>query len=202
MKRTWMILVLPALLLAGCAGQPASSAASSDQACDSAEEAYGCVPEEGSAASANPSANDYGFEPMTFQEAINLFKNGGNGLLYFGFPDCPWCKEVVPLLQAEAKKQGVPVHYIRTRDDDRQLLYTEKQREEIAPYLKEFVTRGDDGKLKLYVPLVVTVRNGEMVDGHQSTVDGHNAKERPMTTQEKEQVEEIMAKLVNEAKAS
>lgn len=191
-KLLYMLPLLGGLLLAGCGSNADSSAANS--ACGD-DGAFGC--EVGTEDSIRSLSDD--FVPMTFQEAIDVFENGQDGLLYFGFPDCPWCREVVPILHEEAERLDVPVCYIRTRDDDKELLYTPEQRVEIAPYLGEFVSTGLDGELKLYVPLVVAVKNGKLVQGHQGTVDDHDAHEREMTDEEREQVDKEIREIVTQA---
>lgn len=141
------------------------------------------------------------FESMDFDEAVEFFRTGQSGLLYFGFPDCPWCQEVIPLLH-EAAGEDVAVHYIRTRDENRSRLYTDEQKEQIVPYLKDYMSENDEGELTLYVPLVVAVEHGQVTDGHQGTVEGHDAHERTMTEEEKEQVTDELQRIVGEVRAS
>lgn len=128
------------------------------------------------------------FIPMEFEEAIAFFENGKDGLLYFGFPDCPWCQEVVPLLEQAAKDNGIDVYYIQTRDDERNRLYTDSQKERIIPYISDYIRDNDEGVPTLYVPLVLAVKEGKVISGHQGTVEDHDAKTRPMSEEEKEQV--------------
>ncbi|MCF0260226.1 MAG: hypothetical protein HUJ54_10245 [Erysipelotrichaceae bacterium] len=180
------------ILLTACASKtqtaPKTDACSetSSKACDAADSA-----EKG----------DYGFIPMEFDDAVALFKEGKSGLLYFGFPDCPWCKEAVPILQQEAEAAGVDVYYIRTRDDERNRLYSDEQKEQIIPYLKEYMDNDEDGVLTLYVPVIVAVKDGKVTAGHVGTVDGHNAKAGEMTAEQKKQAEAQIQTVVDAAKA-
>lgn len=189
-KRLTCIAFVCALALAGCVQKTDSAAntsacdGSSEKACDAAETA----------------ADEYGFIPMEFDEAIAFFKEGKSGLLYFGFPDCPWCKEAVPILQQEAKDTGVDVYYIRTRDSEHNRLYTDEQKENIVPYMKDYMSNNDEGVLTLYVPAIVAVKDGKAVAGHVGTVDEHNAKEGPMTSEQKKQAEEEIQAVVDAAK--
>ena len=54
--------------------------------------------------------------------------------------------------------------------------------------------------LTLYVPLVLVVKNGKVIDGHEGTIESHDATERKMTNDEKEQLTKIYTKLMSEAK--
>ncbi len=140
------------------------------------------------------------FTPMSFDEAIALFQDQGTGLVYFGFSRCPWCQEIVPLLQKAADQNGVEVFYVKTRDAMKERLYTDEQKDQIAPYIEEYLQDNDEGVPTLYVPLVLAVVDGQVVDGHQGTVEDHDAHERTMTADETKQVQQIMDELVSDLK--
>lgn len=186
MKKTALI-VLSCLLLAGCtASSVQDENTSTPSACS--EEGFGCTAE------TKPSTAD--FTAVSFDDAIAMFENGESGILYFGFPDCPWCKEIVPILAKEAKEQNTDVYYVQTRDDEHNLLYTDEQKEKIIPYLQDYMSENEDGVLTLYVPLVAAVKDGKAVAGHVGTVDGHDAHEREMTEEETEQAKQAIAEVV------
>lgn len=48
--------------------------------------------------------------------------------------------------------------------------------------------------------LVLVVKNGKVIDGHEGTLESHDATERKMTNDEKEQLTKIYTKLMSEAK--
>lgn len=194
-------------LLAGCSTSSKTSETSSTSVSDESkavalEEVRGCIADETSCQSYQEEQSILAladeFTPMSFEEAISFFEEGKSGLLYFGFPDCPWCQEILPLLSASAKENGVEVHYVQTRDDNRELLYTPEQKERIIPYLQDYMSENDKGELTLYVPLLVEVENGTAVKGHQGTVDGHDAHERKMTDEEKEQAQSLVDEIVSD----
>ena len=47
--------------------------------------------------------NDNVFVYKTLEEINKILKNG-TGIVYLGFPECPWCKGYVPYLNEVAKK--------------------------------------------------------------------------------------------------
>lgn len=47
------------------------------------------------------------------------------------------------------------------------------------------MSNNDEGILTLYVPLVLVVKNGKAIDGHEGTLESHDATERKMTDDEK-----------------
>lgn len=142
------------------------------------------------------------FEPMTFDDAIAFFQDGKSGVIYFGFPACPWCEELLPILSEEAKSQGIAVHYVQTRDDEKKRLYDDEQKAAIEPYIGSAMKDNDEGELTLYVPLVVVVKDGKMADFHQGTVEGHDAHERKMTEEEKKELEQTIHDLLAETDSS
>lgn len=133
---------------------------------------------------------------LSFQEALDQIKDGGSGVYYFGFADCPWCQEAVPVLQEEAAETDSQIYYVKTRDEDHNRLYTDEQREEIRPYIEDYMQEDDDGVLSLYVPLVINVRDGKVVAGHQGTVEGHDARERQMTEEEQDELRQTYRNLL------
>ena len=85
---------------------------------------------------------------------------------------------------------------MQTRDSQTELLYTDEERKELSLYLKDYMKEDESGDLKLYVPLVVRIENGKVVDGHLGTVEGHDAHERKMNEEEKEEVMQNYKKIV------
>lgn len=130
-------------------------------------------------------------KPYAFDEAIHFFKEGKTGVLYFGFEDCPWCQEAVPILKEVASEFGKEVIYIQTRDTDRNILYTDEQKQEIMPYIDQYMSDNDEGQRTLFVPCVVVVKDGQAIAGHVGTVDGHDAHERQMSRQEQAQLKKV-----------
>lgn len=144
---------------------------------------------------------DKSFEEISMDEAISYFTDGKSGILLFGFEKCPWCKEAEPVLKEVSIEQDVPVHYILTRDENKELLYTDDQKAEILKYVGKYEQEDDDGNLALYVPLVVAIQDGEVIDAHLSTVDSHDAHERVMTEEEKSELKQIYTKLFQSYKS-
>lgn len=127
------------------------------------------------------------FYEVSMKEILKKFKNKECFYVFFGFEDCPWCKEAKPILKKQAKKQNLKIYYVKTRDENGERLYSEKQRKQLIKYIPTFMKKNADENNKkwLYVPLLAQVLYGKTIDGHQGTIEGHNAKERKMTTEEK-----------------
>ena len=139
------------------------------------------------------------FEEITMEEALSFFQSGKDAILYFGFDDCPWCKEAAPILKEVADQTDQKVLYVKVRDENHDLMYTDQQREQLSQYISEWmrINEEQDGKLWLYVPLVICIKDGTATDGHEGTVDDHDATERSMTEQEKKQLEQIYTQMMD-----
>lgn len=48
-------------------------------------------------------------------EIIDILKNG-TGVIYFGFPECPWCRNLVPLLVEAIQEYNVSFYYYNARE--------------------------------------------------------------------------------------
>ncbi|MDE1809283.1 hypothetical protein CS331_021470 [Klebsiella pneumoniae subsp. pneumoniae] len=44
--------------------------------------------------------------------------NRQQGIYYFGFPTCPWCLELLPILDKELEKESMNAYAVNTRGDD------------------------------------------------------------------------------------
>ncbi len=118
-------------------------------------------------------------------EVIELLSEG-TGIIYFGFPECPWCRSmIVPFLEV-ANKEKETIHYynalsirdIKELDEDGQVKTLQEGTEKYYKILellgdKASVYEGlnDESIKRLYFPTVVFVKNGKIVDIHVSTVD-------------------------------
>ena len=50
-------------------------------------------------------------------EIINILEHG-TGIVYLGYPECPWCMAYVPLLNEIAKNEGIEkIYYYNIRED-------------------------------------------------------------------------------------
>ncbi len=124
-------------------------------------------------------------------EVLDIIKNK-SGVIYFGFPTCPWCRNmVVPLLEAADSTSLDKIYYLNMYEERDTIKYvdgefiTEKEASEgyydlvndLSSILDDYIVKDSDGiehntsKKRIYVPLVVFIKDGEIVDYHANTVD-------------------------------
>lgn len=94
------------------------------------------------------------------------------------------------MLLAVANEQNTnyKVRFIRTRDILGKLTYTEKQRKELTRYIPEYMSRNEDmdNKLWLYVPTMIRLKDGKVVDGHAGLLGESESIDTMTKKQEKE----------------
>ena len=132
-------------------------------------------------------SEDNPIQYATAEEIIDLIENG-TGVIYFGFPQCPWCRTAVPALLEAAEIAGIETilylnmtyeRDIRVIDEDGDIIIEREgtagyQRiqallyEYLMPYIltDEDGNEVDTGERRIYVPFVVVIRNGQVVGHH------------------------------------
>ena len=96
----------------------------------------------------------------TIDEIINILEHG-TGVVYLGFPECPWCKEYVIYLNEVAKNSGCDkVYYFNILNDRKD---NTKKYQEIVNILKDYLPYDEEGNKRIYVPAVIAVKDGKII---------------------------------------
>lgn len=155
---------------------------------------------------------------LTEEEAINLLENG-TGLIYMGFPDCPWCRSMLPVLLQTLDNMNISVlSYLNILDirdtyildEENKPVQTKNGTESyykmltlLDPVLKEYTLKTEKGKSvstkekRIYAPTVIGVKNGEIVGIHEGTVDSQTDPYENLSTKQQEELAENFIELVN-----
>lgn len=149
---------------------------------------------------------------------IDVLDNG-TGIIYLGYPECPWCRNAVPVLLEAASELNVKdVYYINLKDErdtievmeDGTLKTTKEGTEGYKKLLKrldavldEYVLEdlnGNEvktGEKRIYVPLVLFVREGKIVGVHSDTVSSQTNPYVALTTDQKNELLDIYIDLIH-----
>lgn len=146
---------------------------------------------------------------VTAKEVVDIIKNE-DAIIYFGANWCPWCRNAVQVLFEAAEKNDLKTIYYLDMDTakntweikDGKAVKTEKEKDgyyELLDVLKDelpdYVLTDKDGKKydtgekRIYMPFVIAVKNGEVVDRQRGTVtldEGQTKYDEMTTSQEKE----------------
>lgn len=129
----------------------------------------------------------------------NLLETMDNetGIFYFGFPNCPWCRNIVEILLSSAKKENIKVYYFnpRTAGSNSNELYNE-----VVKRLDKYLEKDEYGNKVLYVPDVYFIKNGKIVGHHLGSLDEQKDPFTELTSKQKEELKKIYLDLIKKVK--
>lgn len=105
----------------------------------------------------------------SINDIINVLSKG-TGIVYLGFPECPWCQRYVVYLNNLAKEYNIEEIYYYNIKDARS--NNTKEYQKIVELLNDLLPYDDNGNKKVFVPTVVFVKNGKVIalDDETSTI--------------------------------
>ncbi len=152
----------------------------------------------------------------TEDEIVNLIKSG-TAVIYLGFPECPWCRNAIPvLLDAMSETSLEKIYYLNVKDirnikklDENSNVVTEK--EGTIGYYKILETLGDKADVykglndesikRIYAPTVIFVRNGKVTSLHTSTLESQKDPYIKLTDEQTSELKEIYLKGIHKVLA-
>lgn len=161
-----------------------------------------------------------------FDEIIDVIENK-TGVIYLGFPECPWCRNMIPVLLKSAKKNNIDtIYYLNIKNErsayeviDGKLSYKlDENKKEIRgskgylklletldEYLNDYKIEKDGevyetGEKRIYAPTVIFVRDGEIINLHVSTVESQKDPYKPLTTEQHDELLEIFEESIQTMK--
>ena len=145
-------------------------------------------------------------------EAANALLNEGSGILYLGFPECPWCRTLLPVLIAAIEESGYAgeIYYynaLADRDvmilsDDGEIVVDKEGAdvyhelvEKLYDHLMPYKTLNDPAIRRIYFPTTVFFREGEVISVHLTTIE---SQEKGYDSLTEEQFDELKKMLIRE----
>lgn len=157
---------------------------------------------------------------ITVKEAISIIKNG-EGVIYFGVNWCPWCRNAVGvLLDAASNKMLDTIYYLdmdKVRNKfsvvDGKITKIQVEQDgyyELLDLLDEVLSKDtykitdsdgnvyDTNEKRIYIPFVIAVKNGKILNNHISTVElNDNQNEYSyLTDEQKNELFKIYIKII------
>ena len=133
------------------------------------------------------------FREASAKQTIDRLENG-TGIVFLGFKECPWCQFMVDFVDKAAKAEGVnKVMYFNIRQDRAD--NTEDYRK-IISLIENHLAKDDEGNPRVYVPHVLAVKNGVIVDSYRGEdMDQEAAKDGPGKYWTEERIEKVSERL-------
>jgi len=128
------------------------------------------------------------FYEMTMKESYK-FLTKGTGFIYYGFENCPWCIELVPILDEITKEHNIDIYYVNVRPEGEDIRsYDDPDCERVIELTKEYLSLKETdpwaGQPWLYVPQMFAVKDGKIIAAETGIYPGHIAPEGKMTEEE------------------
>lgn len=169
---------------------------------------------------------DNPIEYAGYDKILEIIENG-TGIIYLGFPGCPWCRNALPVLFDVAKENKVETIYymniLNERDsyvvEDGKLVYAkdeegnEKKGTEgyhkllkvLDKHLNDYTVlfEGKEyktGEKRIYAPSIIFVRDGKVLGIHVSTVDSQENPKEPLTDEQYDELYGIYEDYILEVK--
>lgn len=104
-------------------------------------------------------------------DILDILKEG-TGVVFLGFPECPWCQAYVPILNEVAREHNYKKIYYYNIMEDRKNKTEEYNT--IVEILNNYLSTNDSGEKHIYVPNVTFVKDGAVVanDNETSMISG------------------------------
>ena len=136
---------------------------------------------------------------FVYRNADEIIKilEGGTGIVYLGFPECPWCQAYVPILNEVAKEEGVEKIYYFNIKEDRQ--ENTKDYQKIVKIVKNYLMKDDEGNERIFVPDVYAVRDGKIIahNNETSVVDSDITPNEYWTDSKKSQIKSTFKDMID-----
>ncbi len=139
-------------------------------------------------------------------EAIDFLENG-TGVLFFGFPECQWCRNLVPsLVEVIDDSQLDELYYFNALDirdikslEDGEIVVDKEGDDDyykivelLNDHLDPYNGLEDEEIKRLYFPTVVYMLDGEISYVHKGTLDSHTNGDIKLTEEQKEELYNIL----------
>lgn len=129
---------------------------------------------------------------VTLDEVFDIIQNK-TGVIYFGFPGCPWCRNMIPVLFEVAKNNNIDtIYYFNPRDIRKS---DNEDYNKLKEILNEYLSEDENGQKVLYVPDVYFIKDGKIVGHHLGTVDSQEDPTISLTDEEKNELLDIFNEL-------
>lgn len=130
------------------------------------------------------------------EEELLDFMENGSGILFLGFPECPFCHAIAPVLNEVLIENHVAQAYYFNPKEIRSL--ENDTYKKLVEFLGDNLLEDENGEKKVYVPDVYLVKKGEILGHHLDVVEGFDPQINPELTEEQTaELKQIYLDLIN-----
>lgn len=159
-----------------------------------------------------------------YDELLDIIKNK-TGIIYLGFPSCPWCRSALPVLLDVAKDKKIDTIYYLNIENERDFYVVENDElvyaldesgverkgtkgyfelmEALEDNLSDYILTIDGknyevGEKRIYAPSFIFVLDGNILGIHVSTVESHIDEYEPLTQDQYDELYSIFEDYISE----
>lgn len=132
------------------------------------------------------------FVYRSIEEIIKILENG-TGVVYLGFPECPWCQAYVPYLNEVAKENNISkIYYYNILNDRKE---NTENYQKILELLGDYAEHDDEGNKRIYAPTIIFVNDGKIEGMDSETAKDTKGFEKPEDYWTEESVQALKERL-------
>ena len=103
------------------------------------------------------------------KEVLSVF-DSGSGVVFLGFPQCPWCQHLSEYVDQAARTEGIDkIYYLNIRDARAS---NNEVYQKLVKKLEPYLDKDDSGKPRIFVPDVSIVKNGKIIGRYKEESTG------------------------------
>ena len=140
--------------------------------------------------------SDHAFELISVKESTRMYSEKGTGVLYYGYPECPFCNRIVPVLNDAAKELGVKVYYVDIYEKG----VTQEDVNTMFANLDPILQKDKNNQTVFYVPEVVAIKDGKIVNHHLSILDDYKNVADELSEKQEKELKDIYKNLITSLK--
>lgn len=215
MKKVVILLIISILLVTGCTKKQLKVTKDEQKFKEEYESINGQKQNDKEIMELNvPEENKISY--IDSSEVLDIIKNK-TGVIYFGFPKCPWCRNLVPVLIDAAEEVELDKIYYanllderntKTKNEDGEIIEEKKGSDNYYKLLellddKLGVYEGLDSEeeKRLYFPTVLFVKNGHVEDIHIGTLDSQKDPYKKLTEKQEKELKSILTKAMKKTQS-
>lgn len=198
MKKVWTLILTSILLMTciGCGKLNLNNPVDTNSDAYQFKQDYESYNEEENAIVVNIDSNNP-IKYATVDETFQLLEEK-TGILYLGFPTCPWCRNMIESLIAAAKEEDIEqIYYFNPRTVKAE---QPEQYDNLKMMLSDYLATNADGEKTLYVPDVYFIKDGTIIGHHLGTLETQQDPYVILTETEKEQLKNIYIDYIKQIK--
>lgn len=206
MKKKLLVFLIVALLFTGCSNNEKKYSNDEIKFKEEYEKLNGDISKSGKEYPIVSIPENNKIVYATYDEIEDVIKNK-DGIIYFGFPECPWCRNMIPLLIDAVNELGIDkIYYFnaldirdeKKLDDNGNVVVVKEGTKEykkllqlLHGYISVYSGLNDDTIERLYFPTVVFVKDGKIIGSHIGTLDSQKNPYKELSKKEKQELKDI-----------